>query len=97
MRVFGAYRFVPAAIIAKKILESAFCGIEGMLQKRKIQANGIGERRVCASRSSIISRGRHERFWQKLRSQLFQLHGQDESAGVVVGGVAFFAIRNRKN
>jgi hypothetical protein len=33
MAVFGAYRFVPAAIIAEKVLESAFRGVKGMLQE----------------------------------------------------------------
>jgi hypothetical protein len=33
MAVFGAYRFVPPAIVAEKVLESAFRGVKGMLKK----------------------------------------------------------------
>jgi hypothetical protein len=33
MAVFGAYRFVPAAIVAQKVLESALGGIKGVFQK----------------------------------------------------------------
>src|SRR5882724_5783900 len=88
MTIFGALGFVPAAIVAEKVLESALRGIEGMLQERQIP-----ERRIPGSETSNRRVGFHKLFL----AQLLQQYCKSECASIVVGGVSLSTVRDRED
>src|SRR5882762_5053863 len=88
MTVFGAHRFVPPAIVAEEVLESAFCRIEGMLQKRQIPKSQVFGGWICPL--TLIS-------VQLPLTQLPQHNSKYQSAGVVVRGISLSAVRDRED
>src|SRR5271165_3064349 len=83
MGIFGAYRFVPPAIVAKEILESPLYGIEGMFQE------------CCIAESCRLRRWFDLPTLMFFR--LPQQHCKNESARIVVGGISLPAVRDREN
>src|SRR5579863_8124200 len=76
MTIFRALSFVPPAIVAEKVSESALLWIERMLQERQIPKRQILGRRLVLLLPQL------------LLSHLLQQNCENEGASIVVGGVA---------
>src|SRR5271169_3599412 len=85
MTVFGSFSFVPPAIVGEKVSEPALHGIKGMLEERQIPERQLGGREA----------------WNRwfggcglIHPHSLQQHCENQSASVVVGGVALSAVRD---